>query len=179
MTNDGNKLKKFIDWVNADENLPAPEATGHEHDGHGHELDAHANAHDDDHDGEHSGGHEASVIKINPEEAVKKFRGFYAIASSLLTLVIIVTLLITITDLPKFGGADNPAVNEVYIRYVEKDMEETGAVNTVAGMLLDYRAFDTLGESLMLFTAAMGVIMLIRTSKDSDLSGEARKERRR
>ena len=33
-------------------------------------------------------------------------------------------------------------------------MEETGAVNAVAGMILEYRAFDTFGESAVLFAAA-------------------------
>ena len=56
---------------------------------------------------------------------------------------------------------DAPPVNEVAERYVEKGTEETGAVNTVAGMILDYRAFDTLGESFVLFTAMCAVTMLM------------------
>ena len=36
-----------------------------------------------------------------------------------------------------------------------------GAVNTVAGMILDYRAFDTLGESFVLFTAMCAVTVLM------------------
>lgn len=42
--------------------------------------------------------------------------------------------------------------------------EETGAVNTVAGMILDYRAFDTLGESFVLFTAVCAVTILMNLS---------------
>ena len=38
-------------------------------------------------------------------------------------------------------------------RYVEDGLKETGAVNSVAGMILDYRAFDTLGESFVLFSS--------------------------
>ena len=45
-------------------------------------------------------------------------------------------------------------------------MEETGAVNIVAGMILDYRAFDTLGESNVLFTAVCAVMLLLRVSED-------------
>ena len=35
--------------------------------------------------------------------------------------------------------------------YLEQGIEETGAINFVAGMILDYRAFDTFGESNVLF----------------------------
>ena len=47
-------------------------------------------------------------------------------------------------------------------------MEETGAVNIVAGMILDYRAFDTLGESNVLFIAACSVLILLRVSGSKD-----------
>ena len=57
---------------------------------------------------------------------------------------------------------------------VEKGLEETGAVNMVAGMILDYRAFDTFGESSVLFLAVTCVTMLLmrdrnNTTKEEDL----------
>lgn len=64
--------------------------------------------------------------------------------------------------LPPFGAADNPYNNEVSERYIEKGIEETGAVNFVTGMILDYRAFDTFGESTVLFVAACSVILLFK-----------------
>ena len=82
----------------------------------------------------------------------------------------IVVLLQTASRLPSFGSAGNPVNNEVSQRYIEKGMEETGAVNIVAGMILDYRAFDTLGESHVLFVAACTVLILLRitTQRDDD-----------
>lgn len=71
-------------------------------------------------------------------------------------------LLQTVVALPPFGAADNPYNNEVSQRYVEKGLEETGAVNFVAGMILDYRAFDTFGESTVLFVAACSVLILLK-----------------
>lgn len=59
-------------------------------------------------------------------------------------------------------GAENPRTEEVAERYIERGAEETGAVNAVAGMILDYRAFDTLGESHVLFTALLVAIVLLR-----------------
>lgn len=112
------------------------------------------------------------------EELVKKYDGWsdtnglkaynriYRILSVVLCLAIIAFLLYTVSMLPPFGEADNPVNNEVYERYTEKGIEETGAVNIVAGMILDYRAFDTLGESHVLFIATVCVLILLRLDTD-------------
>lgn len=85
---------------------------------------------------------------------------------SVLTCVVIVSLLLaTVAELPPFGHERNPANNEVIRRYVEHGGHETGAQNIVAGLILDYRAFDTFGESAVLFTAAVSVLMLLGASR--------------
>jgi multicomponent Na+:H+ antiporter subunit B len=58
--------------------------------------------------------------------------------------------------------------NEVSARYIEQGLQETGAVNIVTGMILDYRAFDTLGESHVLFLATCTVLILLRRDKKKD-----------
>lgn len=108
---------------------------------------------------------------------VKKLRHFilfYRVMAIFFCIVIIGVLLATVNALPLFGRADNPASNEVVERYVEKGLEETGAVNMVAGMILDYRAFDTFGESSVLFLAVTSVMILLmrdknNTDRDEDL----------
>ena len=45
-------------------------------------------------------------------------------------------MLLTAADLPPYGSDTAPTVNEVAQRYVEQGTQETGAVNTVAGMIL-------------------------------------------
>ena len=50
-------------------------------------------------------------------------------------------------------------------------------MNTVAGIILDYRAFDTFGESVVLFLAAVSVIALLHRKSESGYSGEGRPER--
>lgn len=92
----------------------------------------------------------------------------YRLSAVLVCLAIIAVLLFSVGELPPFGGADNPANNEVAARYIEKGVEETGAVNIVGGMILDYRAFDTLGESHVLFVAACAVLLLLRINLDKD-----------
>ena len=87
-------------------------------------------------------------------------------ALSILTCVVIVCLLLaTVAQLPPFGHERNPANNEVIRRYVEHGGHETGAQNIVAGLILDYRAFDTFGESSVLFTAACSVLMILGKSR--------------
>ena len=93
------------------------------------------------------------------------FKKVYAAASCLIATCIIATLLLTVSHMPPYGQASNPVNNEVTERYIEKGMEETGAVNIVAGVILDYRAFDTFGESCVLFVAACSVMMLMKKGK--------------
>ncbi len=102
---------------------------------------------------------------------VQYFRKLYRLMSAILCVTIIVFLLVTVAELPEFGNAGNPMNNEMYERYIEKGMEETGAVNIVAGVILDYRAFDTLGESHVLFIATCCVMILLRL--DSKEKGKA------
>ena len=99
---------------------------------------------------------------------MRRFRAFYLVLSAVVTLNIIGVLLLTVNYLPPFGGVDNPAVNEVYLRYVEQGVEDTGALNLVAAVLYAYRSFDTLGEAFVLFTAAIGVILLLRETKGKE-----------
>ena len=87
---------------------------------------------------------------------------FYAILCTLLTMVFIGSMLFMSAQLPHLGQPDNPDVNEVPAFYVEEGPRETGALNAVTAMILHYRAFDTLGESCVLFVAAVSVFILLR-----------------
>jgi multicomponent Na+:H+ antiporter subunit B len=46
--------------------------------------------------------------------------------------------------------------------YVEKGLKETGAANLVASVILDFRAYDTLGEATVLFTSIIGATVILR-----------------
>lgn len=105
---------------------------------------------------------------------IRYFRRFYQVMSVLLCLSIIFVLLWTVAYLPAFGNAGNPDNNEVSARYIERGLQETGAVNIVTGMILDYRAFDTFGESCVLFIASCCVLVLLRIDA-ADGNEQARK----
>ncbi len=95
-------------------------------------------------------------------------RRAYQVLSVLAAMTIIFILLLNILDLPLFGQRDNPVNNEVAARYLAYGLEEGGATNLVADVILDYRAFDTLGESCVLFTAVCTVILLLRRFPDAE-----------
>ena len=90
----------------------------------------------------------------------------YTVLAMSLGVLMIFFLLKTVAMMPRFGSPDTPMINEVTDRYIERGLQETGAVNIVAGMILDYRAFDTLGESTVLFIAACAVLILLRIDWD-------------
>ncbi|MDD6327764.1 MAG: MnhB domain-containing protein [Eubacteriales bacterium] len=107
--------------------------------------------------------HRAYDLEHNLE--IKRFGKLYVVFSVVFCLFLVGVLLLGVSDLPSFGEKDNPVNNEVAERYIENGMEETGAVNIVTGMILDYRAFDTLGESHVLFIATCTVLILLRKDK--------------
>lgn len=88
------------------------------------------------------------------------------ILSIVLTVVFIGILLSALCEAPAFGDASNPANNYVSDRYIGQGVADTGAINIVAGIILDYRAFDTFGESTVLFAAVIAVIIVLNKSKE-------------
>ncbi len=98
----------------------------------------------------------------------KAISRFYVVLALALSALMIFFLLETVALMPRFGDPATPGANIVSERYITKGLEETGAVNIVAGMILDYRAFDTLGESTVLFIAASAVLILLRIDRNKD-----------
>ena len=89
---------------------------------------------------------------------VKKKISFLPLA---IVLVTGATLVYGIVDLPPFGAADNPVHTHVAPRYVFQSMSEIDVPNLVTAVLASYRGFDTLGEVVVIFTAGIGVLLLI------------------
>ena len=100
--------------------------------------------------------------------AKRKFYYLYNTFSTIFCLSFILVLLIAVSHLPRFGDPGNPTNNELVERYIEQGVQDTGALNIVAGVILDYRAFDTYGESLVLFVAVCSILILLHNAGPLD-----------
>ncbi len=70
-------------------------------------------------------------------------------------------------DMPRFGDPAAPVHQHVAPRYIEQSAQEVGPPNIVTSVLASYRGYDTLGEVTVVFTAAIGVMLLLgRSRKD-------------
>lgn len=76
--------------------------------------------------------------------------------------------------LPAFGVQHSPVHTHVAPTYLLESIPETGVPNVVTTVLADYRSFDTFGETTVIFTAGLGVILLLgfarRRRKQGDQS---------
>ncbi len=106
------------------------------------------------------------IYDIDHNKEIKFFQVVYRISAVVLCAVIMIALVICASYLPEAGNPNNPTVNEVAERYVEQGTAETGVINTVTGMILNYRGFDTFGETCVLFIASSCVMILLMVSEE-------------
>lgn len=93
------------------------------------------------------------------EEAPPRFSAFLPGGVSLATGAM---LIYGTWDLPPFGTADQPVNTHVGADYLARNMAETDIPNVVTAVLASYRGFDTLGEVTVIFTAGIGVMLLLK-----------------
>jgi len=67
-----------------------------------------------------------------------------------------------VLGLPGFSDPSAPIHTHVVPRYLQEGPVETGVPNVVTAVLASYRGYDTLGETIVVFTAGAGVIALLR-----------------
>lgn len=84
---------------------------------------------------------------------------------SILPLAVVVltgaVLIYGTLDMPTFGSAVSPAQTHVADAYIRESITDIGVPNIVTAILASYRGYDTLGETVVVFTACIGVLMLI------------------
>ena len=92
--------------------------------------------------------------------------------SALLICFVVGGLLIWASfDLPLIGDANSPIHTHVAPYYIENTKKDMGIPNMVTAVLASYRGFDTFGETVVIYTAGLGVLLLLggaiyRKSKD-------------
>ena len=77
-------------------------------------------------------------------------------------------------DMPVYGDPNAPANKHVYPRYVNESGKEVGVPNIVTSVLASYRGYDTLGETFVIFTAAIGVLILLGRGRNRWRPGQRR-----
>lgn len=83
---------------------------------------------------------------------------------SAILLILFAGLVYIATDL-SFG---QPAYSDMDDYFLRHGQEQTGANNIVTSVVFDFRAFDTLGEATVLFTAVLGVGLMFRKLKEGE-----------
>ena len=79
-------------------------------------------------------------------------------------IVVVVTggaLVYGTMDMPGFGHPENPVHHHVADHYLEESYDEIGIPNVVTSVLASYRGYDTMGETTVVFAAAVGVMLLL------------------
>ncbi len=75
--------------------------------------------------------------------------------------LLFIVLVWSLVDMPPMGGIDNPSIGEVSDYYISKNKEDTNSANLIASIITDYRAFDTLGETTVLYASITAVISVL------------------
>lgn len=68
-------------------------------------------------------------------------------------------------DMPRFGDPDSPANSYPTPSYIERTREDIDIPNVITAVLGSYRGYDTLGETVVIFTAGIGVLVLLRGTR--------------
>ena len=79
----------------------------------------------------------------------------------ILSLLVGALIYYSMLDLPHLGNADLALHAHVAHYYLEHSMTDTGIPNVVSSVLASYRGMDTLGEAAVIFTAGVGVLIIL------------------
>jgi multisubunit Na+/H+ antiporter MnhB subunit len=100
---------------------------------------------------------------------------FEVVVSVVLVFVIFLAGIRVFETMPAFGlPLFVTATDTASYAYIRQGLEKTGAANLVSAVILDYRAYDTLGEATVLFTSILGAAVILRekprkTLEDADI----------
>jgi multicomponent Na+:H+ antiporter subunit B len=83
------------------------------------------------------------------------------------TLLFAGLLLVASVDLPDRGDPEAPAHQGVAREFLERSIVDSETPNVVTAVLADYRSLDTLGETLVVFTAALAASLVLRRRSTS------------
>ncbi len=99
-----------------------------------------------------------AVVKVENMDIVGKVDNFANVIGLIFIGLFLWFTWSAIANMQPFG---EPLL-KVSNHYIKNFVTETGAANAVASVILDYRAYDTLGEAMVLFTSIVGALAILR-----------------
>ena len=85
---------------------------------------------------------------------------------SLIIVILTGILLIYGTlDMPDWADPESYASRHVSPKYITEANKKTHTPNIVTAILADYRSFDTLGETTVIFCAGMACVLILRQTR--------------
>ena len=85
--------------------------------------------------------------------------------NALIMLLFVALMLYATTGLPDHADPQAPASTHVSPTYIEDSVKDTHTPNIVTAVLADYRGYDTLGETIVIFTAGMACVLILMKRK--------------
>jgi multicomponent Na+:H+ antiporter subunit B len=90
----------------------------------------------------------------------------------IITILTGILLVSATVDFPPWADPQSPSSTHVSPHYIEKTMEETSVPNIVTAVLADYRGYDTMFETTVIFAAGVVCFFLLRISKSKPKESE-------
>jgi len=103
----------------------------------------------------------AVVINSSREESYSKLdtHGYISVATCILLIgILLYFFIVSIQTLDVFGTSSLRMAKY----YIEGAAQKTGSANLVTGVVFDFRGYDTMGEAVVLVTAVLGVLTILR-----------------
>jgi multicomponent Na+:H+ antiporter subunit B len=111
----------------------------------------------------------AAIYQTTRKVGVRKSGRLLSKAVALVaTLLTGLVLLIAEADFPDFANPFTPASLHLSPYYIMQTLHDTNVPNIVTSVLADYRGFDTMFETAVIFTAGLAVIAILRRFKKED-----------
>jgi multicomponent Na+:H+ antiporter subunit B len=103
--------------------------------------------------------------KVKPRKSGRALAKIIGVLAALLTGLVLV---IAEADFPGFASPFSPASLHLSPYYITQTLHDTNVPNMVTSVLADYRGFDTMFETVVVFTAGLAVIAILRRFKKED-----------
>jgi multicomponent Na+:H+ antiporter subunit B len=77
-------------------------------------------------------------------------------------------LIYGIEEMPEWGDPNSPASTHVSPEYIQDALEKTATPNIVTAVLADYRGYDTMGETAVIFAAGVACVLMLRKKRKGE-----------